>query len=96
MKVELSEAAEGQSLAIDAWWSENRPKAPDLFITELERAIADLREMPGIGMKYSLGAAGVRRLLLPRTQHHLYFVEEVERIVIVAIWSCRRGHGPPL
>ena len=38
----------------------------------------------------------MRRLLLPRTGHHIYFtIDEPASLVRVhAIWHASRGHGP--
>jgi hypothetical protein len=43
-------------------------------------------------------AAAVRRFLLKRTSHHLYYVIDEERGVVrvAAIWGAARGSGPPL
>jgi hypothetical protein len=39
---------------------------------------------------------GVRRLLLKRSHYHLYFVEQADRVFVVAVWSTYRGPGPRL
>jgi hypothetical protein len=38
----------------------------------------------------------VRRLLLKRSHYHLYFVEQADRVFVVAVWSTYRGPGPRL
>lgn len=96
MNVELSQEAERQVEAIDAWWRAQRLAAPDLFTRELEQAFSDLEDMPSLGTIYQAGAKTVRRLLLRRSHYHLYFVEEPERIYVVAVWSAFRGRGPKL
>jgi hypothetical protein len=35
-------------------------------------------------------------VLLWRTHYHVYFVEEAERLYVVAVWSVFRGRGPKL
>jgi hypothetical protein len=42
--------------------------------------------------------SGVRRLYLPATRYHVYYVHEPElhQVVILAVWSAVRGKGPPL
>ncbi len=92
----LSGEAEGQIEKIDAWWRANRLAAPDLFTSELEQGLADLGASPSLGTIYDAGAQTVRRLLLPRSHDHLYFVHEPERIYVVAVWSAFRGRGPKL
>ncbi len=95
MKVELSAEAQAQVDRIDAWWRENRPAAPRLFADELEAALGTLAEAPVVAVRYS-PKPGVRRLLLRRTHHHLYVVEEPARVFVVAVWSAYRGRGPRL
>ena len=96
MKVELSEEADAQVREIDAWWREHRLAAPNLFTDELDRALLALGEMPTLGGTYEAGARSVRRLLLRRTHHHLYFVQEAERVYVLAVWNAFRGRGPRL
>jgi hypothetical protein len=42
--------------------------------------------------------AVVRRLLLPKSQQHVYYVidEALGAVVIYTIWGARRGRGPKL
>lgn len=96
MKVALSGEAEGQVEAIDAWWREYRPSAPGLFTDELDQALSDLAATPSLGTTYRAGSQTVRRLLLRRCHYHLYFIEEQDRIYVVAVWSAFRGKGPVL
>jgi plasmid stabilization system protein ParE len=93
--VEFADAAKADVARIDAWWRANRRAAPDLFASELERVILALVDNPALGLHYQ-PRPGVRRLLLRRTRYHLYFVEEVERVLVVAVWSAYRGRGPSL
>ena len=95
MKVELSAEAQAQVDRIDAWWRENRPAAPNLFAEELEQALRALAETPALGVRYA-PKPSVRRLLLRRTHHHLYVIEEAARVYVVAVWSAYRGRGPRL
>ena len=95
MKVELSAEAAAQIERIDAWWRVNRQAAPGLFAEELERALLALAENPALGVRYP-PKPSVRRLLLARTHHHLYVVEEQSRVYVVAVWSAYRGQGPRL
>jgi plasmid stabilization system protein ParE len=95
VKVELSDEARAEVARIDAWWRQNRPAAPDLFVDELEQALLALRDAPAIGTHYE-PKPGVRRLLLKRTHYHLYVVDQADHIVVVAVWSTYRGRGPKL
>jgi plasmid stabilization system protein ParE len=95
VKVELSAEAQAQVDRIDAWWRKNRPAAQGLFAEELEEAFRTLAETPAVAVRYA-PKPGVRRLLLRRTRHHLYVVEEPARVFVVAVWSAYRGSGPRL
>lgn len=95
MKVELSAEAQAQAERIDAWWRENRPAAANLFAEELETALRTLAETPAVTLRYA-PRPDVRRLLLRRTRHHLYVIEEPSRVLVVAVWSAHRGRGPRL
>jgi plasmid stabilization system protein ParE len=96
VKVELSDEADEQVREIDAWWRENRRAAPNLFTDELDRALLALGEIPTLGTIYQTGTRSVRRLLLRRTHYHLYFVQETERVNVLAVWSAFRGRAPRL
>ncbi|MCZ6794349.1 MAG: type II toxin-antitoxin system RelE/ParE family toxin [Planctomycetota bacterium] len=101
MKVEVwyTHWAEGHILEISAWWHENRTASLDLFRRELEGAIDLLEQSPDVGRRYpDAGIPGLRRLLLPRTRYHVYYVhqEAAQKVVILAAWSAVRGRGPDL
>ena len=93
--VEFADEAKADVARIDAWWRANRRAAPDLFTNELDRSTLALADNPALGLRYE-PRSGVRRMLLRRTRYHLYFVEEIERVLIVAVWSAIRGRGPNL
>jgi plasmid stabilization system protein ParE len=93
--VEFADAAKADVARIDAWWRANRRAAPDLFTSELEKATLALEDNPALGLHYE-PRPGVRRMLLRRTRYHIYFVEEGERVLVVAVWSAYRGRGPSL
>ena len=88
--------ADAQILEIDTWWRSNRDKAPDLFEQELSLACRMLSVAPGVGRRYAHPVADVRRLLLRSTRNHVYYVEQEERVVIVAVWGAIKGSGPDL
>lgn len=96
MIVEISDEAQKQIWEIDAWWRENRLAAPDLFVTELKQSLGLLAKVPSLGTAYHTPPREMRRLLLRRTQYHVYFIEEPSRLFVVAVWSVRREHGPKL
>lgn len=88
--------ADLQILEIDAWWRANREKAPDKFEEELDLAFQRLAELPGSGQRYPHPGADVRRVLLRSTRIHVYYVEQDDRILVVAVWGAVKGSGPDL
>jgi plasmid stabilization system protein ParE len=97
MTVRFRGRASAQAKAIDSWWPENRPAAPELFVDELAGAVGLLATAPEAGVPYRpRGAAGVRRLLLPKTRYHIYYRYDRENQVvgILAIRSCVGGRPP--
>ena len=66
---------------------------------ELRQAVALLKAVPWAGPAHpSPLHRDVRRTLLRRTKHYVYYVvDDAERVVtIVAVWHTARGTGPPL
>jgi plasmid stabilization system protein ParE len=88
--------ADLQILEIDAWWRENRDKAPDLFEEELALALRMIAAAPGVGKRFPNPRAKVRRVLLRSTRNHVYYVEYEERVVVVAVWGAVKRAGPDL
>ena len=97
LHLRFTEEATAQVNAADAWWRENRASAATVFSDEL-RAVTELvTRVPGIGAPYSSRSLdSVRRAYMRRTRLHAYYVVRGDELVIVAVWSGRRGHGPPL
>lgn len=99
MKVRISPRARRRANSIDKWWRANRLAAPDLFQTELATACRKLAATPTLGIVYqTLRSKVVHRLLLPRTEQHLYYWldEKAGEIVVMTIWGARRGRLPKL
>jgi plasmid stabilization system protein ParE len=71
----------------------------DLFDGELEAILGRLVVAPARGSKYieSKGRL-VRRLLMPRTSHHVYFEidDDRGRVNVLAVWHTARGKAPLL
>jgi plasmid stabilization system protein ParE len=91
--------AELQMLGELIWWSENRPKAPDLLEEEIRSAIDLILAMPDAGA-FVKGARfpNLQRVLLAKTRRHLYYFHDLARdqIRIVALWHAESGFTPPL
>src|SRR5207248_755358 len=97
--VETSPEADAQAEAAERWWRENRPRASGRFIDELNAALGLLAESPQTGRKVKgRRVRGLRRLLLPVTRYHVYYVyqPELARVVVISVWSAHRGRGPRL
>ncbi len=95
-RVEFSPEATRHADRIQDWWQENRPKASGLFRRELAVAIRYLRRAPQSAPAYAEGVPHTRRLLMPRTRHHVYFVtdEALAIVRVYAIWHASRDGGP--
>jgi plasmid stabilization system protein ParE len=84
---------------MDRWWRENRPDTADLFAHELDAARRLITAFPEMGVPYvQREGTLVRRVLMPKTQNHVYFEidEENDVVMILALWGAPRGRGPRL
>jgi plasmid stabilization system protein ParE len=91
--------ADAQALQAVEWWRSNRIAAPDLFAEELAGAFDLLARAPDIGRRYRrAGIPGLRRILLPATRYHVYYVHvpDEDACVVLAVWSAVRGRPPRL
>ena len=73
--------------------------APSLFEEEFEEALVRLQSKPNSGLPHPTPKRPpLRRLLLPKTEYHLYFALERDETVLVihSLWGARRGRGPKL
>ena len=99
MKIEIGKRASRQVERASSRWQEFRPSAPFLFEQELEEALRLLLTTPKLGVPYPTARRpGLRRLLLRKTEYHVYYALEREETVIVihSLWGARRGRGPTL
>jgi hypothetical protein len=99
LRVWVSDEAKQQADDIDAWWQVERTAGPDTFWREFTNALERLHHppTPGVSVRRA-GVRGLRRVLLPKSRVHIYFVfdEDEHAIRIWAIWSAIRRRGPPL
>lgn len=99
VRIRVTAEAEAQAKRAKAWWRANRPAAPALFRQELAGAFQLLRSAPEVGAPYlESDVPGLRRLALPQTRYHVYYVYDgaADLVVILAVWSMLRGSAPPL
>lgn len=98
MKIEIGKRAQLQVERISRNW-QTRADYPFLFEEELEQALRDLLDIPLLGVRYpTVSRPHVLRLLLEKSQYHVYYsVEREETMLVVhAVWSARRRRGPVL
>lgn len=97
-RVDSTSEADAHARAIDVWWREHRPAAPELFLGELTRVLGLLAALPMLGVPYEHAAVpgGMRRLVMRPVKCHLYYsVDAANRLVLVrAIWHSSRGRSP--
>ena len=98
MRIRLTPRALAEAKRIKTWWRQNRRAAPHLFEQELKAALARIRATPDLGIAYQPGRfeVPVRRVLLPRTQHHVYYAVEQRVVVVLCVWGAQHGHDPVL
>jgi plasmid stabilization system protein ParE len=83
-------------LELDAWWRENRDKAPDLFEQELSMTFRTIGSAPYAGKRYPHPDADVYRVLMRSTRNHVYYVERDDYVLVVAVWGAVKDAGPDL
>ena len=98
MKLRVTLQARADAERVKTWWRRNRPAAPDAFEQELNSTLERIRRNPLIGTLYEQGAleVPVRRVLMARTTHHLYYAIHANDLVVLSVWGAQRGHGPAL
>ena len=95
----VAPGAEAQIRDAANWWIENRPKAPEAFAEDLERAFEIISSLPGTGEPVSHSRLkGLRRLLMGRVRYYLYYHVDQERetVEVLALWHTSRGSTPTL
>lgn len=98
MKAYLSKRAGRAAERIDARWRE-RADDPGVFARELLASVELLESSKVPGTAYPTAKRpALRRLLLRKSQCHLYFEidEASQTIQILHIWDGRRERGPEL
>ncbi len=96
MNVVLLDEAQRQFEAEDTWWREHRD-AKNLLVDEFEEALRHLSIMPEAGQRYRLARGKlIRRWLMKKTDCHIYYFYDRDRLEIHSLWSARRRRGPRL
>jgi plasmid stabilization system protein ParE len=97
LPVRTTPESDAQIREIDDWWRSNRPVAPNVFLDELAASFDVIGHAPHIGRLYRRSLVpGTRRLLLPESGYHVYYLAQTTDVMVLAVWHARRGVGPPL
>ena len=97
MQVLVTPEAERQIVTIQAWWSEHRAIAPNLFAEELASGLDLIARLPRSGRRLRhRDVPGLRRLLLRSSRYHLYYAPADDTLFVLAVWNAHRGAGPNL
>ena len=99
MKVEISPRALREIERKAASWARYSTLSPALFWDELEAAGRRLLVEPRAGRRWvSAKGRAMLRLLLERTENHLYYTYDPDKelIRIWCLWGARRGREPRL
>lgn len=97
--VVVVDAAEAQLAEIHDWWITHRSDVPTLVLDELERCVTLLQNSPDIGTRFHRTTIpGVRRLVMKRTKHFVYYVHDAvnEIVYVIAIWGAPKLADPLL
>lgn len=77
------------------WWASNRTDAPGAVRLDVEGVLFVITLQPGLGQKVESGRPlVVRRYLMSRTQHWLYFRVRDAVVEVLSVWSTSREQGP--
>lgn len=100
LPVAFTQRASRQVVEADRWWQENRSKAPDALVEELQQVLDLVTSQPGVGaVARNVNLAGVRRVLLRRVGYHFYYrrlLAPTPSIQVIAFWHASRGSSPGL
>lgn len=79
----------------DAWWRKNRLAAPDAVRVDLKSIFRLLALQPGIGERVANAKlAGTRSLQLDRKGYDVYYREQGDVVVVLALWHSHRQRQP--
>ncbi len=96
MTLRLTPRALREAKRLKSWWANNRDEE-DLFDEELKDTLDQLLATPTIGTSYpSKFEVSIRRLLMEKTNNHVYFTVSDDELVILSVWGAPRKRGPKL
>jgi plasmid stabilization system protein ParE len=98
MRLRLTPRALADAKRMKTWWRRHRNKAPDLFERELDEVLERVLATPTLGTEYEGEGTDVRvrRVLMRKTQNHVYYAVTAEEVVVLTVWGARKQRGPKL
>lgn len=95
MNLVFTDEAVEDTLEILEWWLENRD-VKDLFEDELRAAERRVLRGPYRPMVFTtIDGVEIRRVLLKRTHHHLYYQCVDDTVFVIRVWGAPKL-GPPV
>ena len=96
--VVVTRGAARQVEAAAAWWTANRPAAPNALRDDLAAALTLIADQPTCGVPTASRSPGLRRIHLARVGYNVYYrvAPRLRQVQIVALWHARRGSPPSL
>ena len=96
MIVNIGKRAQQQAQRIDAQWRE-AADSRHLFAAEFAEMLEDLGTIEWLGQPWPTAKRpNLKRVMLKKTQVHLYFQRYPEEIRIICVWWARRRRPPKL
>jgi plasmid stabilization system protein ParE len=86
MNVRLTPRALSEAERSKTWWQKNRPRSPSVFNEKMATALEQIQTVPTVGAVYpsSFGRT-VRRLLMPKTKNHVYYLVRENEVVVLSV-----------
>ena len=72
------------------WFEGQREGRGDQFLRHLRQLEVLLAANPGMGVSLGRGKRGIRKLLMPRFDHGIFYTVEGRRIMVAAVIDLRR------
>jgi plasmid stabilization system protein ParE len=97
--VVIVDAAEEQLGEIVEWWAAHREASPLLVTQEFDRCVSLLEASPDVGVRFLRSRVpGVRRLVMKRTKHHVYYLHDEPNgvVYVLAVWGAPKVGDPVL
>jgi plasmid stabilization system protein ParE len=96
MRARLTPRALREAKRLKIWWVHNRDEK-HLFDEELSQTIDMLVATPTLGTCYpSRTGVSIRRVLMKKTNNHVYFTVHEDELVVLSVWGAPRERGPKL